>query len=86
MASDTTSKEQPSNSHDNIVNSNMAVQLLPELLMAAKRGNWRNLEDLMSKDGALVPQLTFDIEEGDEHYRSDSVLHIVACSGTVKSF
>ncbi|KAG2570308.1 hypothetical protein PVAP13_7KG105245 [Panicum virgatum] len=100
MASDTTSKqEQPSNSQDvasvelqklpSSSNShdmvNVAMQLPPELLMAAKHGDWRMLEDIiMGREGATVPhQVIVDIgsEEAVEHYGSDLVLHAVASGG-----
>ncbi|CAD6253640.1 unnamed protein product [Miscanthus lutarioriparius] len=67
--------------------SSMAVLLPPELLLAAKRGDWRNLDDLMSNEGALRPQVTvdIDIEDASVHYGPDTVLHVVASSSSSSS-
>ncbi|TVU33354.1 hypothetical protein EJB05_25166, partial [Eragrostis curvula] len=82
MASATTSSTQTSNS---LNKANPAVQMHPELLKAAKRGDCRKLGDLISQEGAFV----IDIEE--EHgeppvrsthtYAPDSILHAVASGG-----
>ncbi|CAN6363107.1 unnamed protein product [Urochloa humidicola] len=60
----------------------------PELLMAAKRGKWRKLEDLLSKEATLVHRFVadIDIEGADECSRSDSVLHVVASGGDGEEF
>ena len=67
--------------------SSMAVPLPPELLLAAKRGDWKNLDDLMSNEGALGPQVTvdIDIEDASVHYGPDTVLHVVASSSSSSS-
>jgi len=86
MASDTTNTKQPSNP---LTMAKAAVQLHPELLMAAKRGDHSKLDDLMSKDGALAPHVIvdIDIEDADEqHYVPDSVLHVVASGGDGEEF
>lgn len=88
MASDTTNTKQPSNP---LVVANAAVQLHPELLMAAKRGDYSKLDDLMSKDGGLTPPhviLDIDIEDDvdEHHYVPDSVLHAIASGGDSEEF
>ncbi|XP_062182154.1 uncharacterized protein LOC133886479 [Phragmites australis] len=92
MASDTTNTKKPSNSL-NPANA-AAVQLHPELLMAAKRGDWSRLEDLMNKEGALVPEVLVDIDMEDDEppakwthtYGPDSILHVVASGGDGEAF
>lgn len=88
MPSDTTEKIHSSNSHGAVVN--VAAQLRPELLMAAKRGEWKKLQDLMGNDeGALlvphqvVVDVDVDVEEAghDQHYGPNTVLHAVASAG-----
>lgn len=69
--------------------ANAAVQLHPELLMAAKRGDYSKLDDLMSRDGGLTPHviLDIDIEDADEQqYLPDSVLHAIASGGDGEEF
>lgn len=90
MPSDTTEKKHSSNSHG-VVNVDIvqvpAQQLHPELLMAAKRGDWKKLQDLMGNEGALVPQVVVDVDDNvgeagdDQHYGPDTVLHVVASAG-----
>jgi len=89
MPSNTTEKKHSSNSHGvvNVDVVQVAAQLRPELLMAAKRGDWKRLQDLMGNhEGALlVPQVVVDVdveEAGDDqHYGPDTVLHAVASAG-----
>ncbi|CAO2147045.1 unnamed protein product [Urochloa humidicola] len=67
------------------------MPLHPELLMAAKRGDWRKLEDLMSKEAASSASefaINVDFEAGtdERHCLSDSVLHVVASGGDGEEF
>ncbi|CAN6381399.1 unnamed protein product [Urochloa humidicola] len=63
----------------------MAVELL---IMAAKRGDWRGLEDLLSNDALQVPEKALDIYPlvTNRQCRSDSVLHYVASGGDGDEF
>ncbi|TVU33377.1 hypothetical protein EJB05_25190, partial [Eragrostis curvula] len=85
MASDTNAK-QPSNS------LNKSVQMHPELLKAAKRGDWGKLGDhLMNEEEgeSSVPETIVDIDNEDgesplkstHYYGPDSVLHAVVSGG-----
>ncbi|CAO2149170.1 unnamed protein product [Urochloa humidicola] len=62
------------------------MPLHPELLMAAKRGDWRKLEDLMSKEAtSSAPEFAIDVDveagTGERRCLSDSALHVVASGG-----
>src|SRR3712207_3550046 len=92
MASETTNSKQTSNSPGM---ANPAVQMHPELLKAAQRGDWSKLGDLMSEEGALVPQVIvdIDIEDGEPpvkrthaNWPDRLVLHAVASSGDDDKF
>jgi len=87
MASDSTNTKQPASCSLNKANAEGRVA--PELLMAANRGDWRRLDDLMSYEGAPIPQVTIDIDiniKEAEQYELDSVLHAVASGGDGEEF